>query len=187
MTKAFFLICLILPLLIFSCSLDYGNQNNKQTNIVPEMILSGAKFTRIEKLSETAFLEATVLEIFKEEDVVYGKDVSFKAFEKNGSTISFGNTDFIKIDNRNSIFILLGNTNITDTKNGISINSNNFKWNSKTNQLVSDKDSIVTVSKVPQNSGESSFFASGTGFVLSGLSMQFAFNGKINGIIESKN
>lgn len=180
-----FFVCILCSIFLFSCSLDYGNQSAQDKKILPEMILKDANFVRIEKLNETTALHAETLEIFKEDNVVFGSNVNFKAFDKNKKTIATGRTDLLKIDNRNFCYTMLNNANIKSIQTGMTLYSDCFKWNSKTNQLVSGKDNVVTVIKEPEKAGDAKFSASGTGFVFSGLSLQFAFNGKTTGKIEN--
>ena len=186
MKKVIFSVLAILPLLFVSCSLDYGTQNEQQKRILPEMILSDVNFTRIEKFNETASLQAATLEIFKEDDTIYGNDISFKSFD-NKKVTATGSSEFIKIDNRSSTYLLLGKTNINSTKNGIIINSDNFKWNDKTSQLTSDSDSIVTIHKQPDAKNNTSLTVTGSGFAFSALSLNYVFNGKVNALIETQN
>ncbi|MBO4758802.1 MAG: hypothetical protein J5505_01960, partial [Spirochaetaceae bacterium] len=115
MKKVIFSVLAILPLLFVSCSLDYGTQNEQQKRILPEMILSDVNFTRIEKFNETASLQAATLEIFKEDDTIYGNDISFKSFD-NKKVTATGSSEFIKIDIRSSTYLRLGKTNINSTK-----------------------------------------------------------------------
>ena len=81
-----FFVCILCSIFLFSCSLDYGNQSTQDKKILPEMILKDANFVRIEKLNETTALHAETLEIFKEDNVVFGSNVNFKAFDKNKKT-----------------------------------------------------------------------------------------------------
>lgn len=173
-------------LCFFSCSLDYGTENKQEKRIVPEMILSDAKFTRVEKLVETSNFEASSLEVFNLDDTIYGKDIHFKSFENNRLTAS-GDSEFIKIDNRNSTYLLLGKSNIYGIKNGINIYADNLKWNNRTNQLTSDIDSIVTIYKSPDKNNDASLTITGSGFALSALSLNYVFKGKVNSVIETKN
>ncbi|MBO4438022.1 MAG: LPS export ABC transporter periplasmic protein LptC [Spirochaetaceae bacterium] len=184
--KGFFSGLAILPFLFVSCSLDYGTQNEQQKRILPEMILSDVNFARIEKFEETATLQAATLEIFKEDDTIYGNDVSFKSYD-NKKVTATGSSEFIKIDNRTSTYLLLGNTNINSIKNGITINSENLKWNDKTSQLTSDDTSVVTIHKLPDAKNNSSLTVTGSGFAFSALSLNYVFNGKVNATIETKN
>lgn len=176
----------IFMLCFFSCSLDYGTQTKEEKQILPEMILTDAKFTRVEKLAETATLEASSLEIFNTEDTVYGKEANFKSFE-NKRLVASGTADFIKIDNRNSTYLLLGKTNIYGIKNGINIYADNLKWNNRSNQLTSDINSTVTIFKSPDKNNDSSLTITGSGFALSALSLNYVFKGKVNAVIETKN
>ena len=184
--KGFFSVLAILPFLFVSCSLDYGTQNEQQKRILPEMILSDVNFARIEKFEETATLQAATLEIFKEDDTIYGNDVNFKSFD-NKKVTATGSSEFIKIDNRTSTYLLLGKTNINSIKNGITINSENLKWNDKTSQLTSDDTSVVTIHKLPDAKNNSSLTITGSGFAFSALSLNYVFNGKVNATIETKN
>lgn len=150
------------------------------------MILSDVNFARIEKFEETATLQAATLEIFKEDDTIYGNDVSFKSYD-NKKVTATGSSEFIKIDNRTSTYLLLGKTNINSIKNGITINSENLKWNDKTSQLTSDDTSVVTIHKLPDAKNNSSLTVTGSGFAFSALSLNYVFNGKVNATIETKN
>ncbi|MBO7135913.1 MAG: LPS export ABC transporter periplasmic protein LptC [Spirochaetaceae bacterium] len=186
MKKVIFSVLAIFPLLFFSCSLDYGTQNEQQKRILPEMILSDVNFTRIEKFDDTATLQAATLEIFKEDDTIYGNDVNFKSYD-NRKVAATGSSDFIKIDNRTSTYLLLGKTNINSIKNGITINSDNLKWNDKTSQLTAESDSIVTIHKQPDAKNNTELTVTGTGFAFSALSLNYVFNGKVNALIETQN
>ncbi len=186
MKKVIFPVLAILQFLFVSCSLDYGTQNEQQKRILPEMILSDVNFTRIEKFEDTATLQAATLEIFKEDDTIYGNDINFKSYDKKKVTAT-GSSEFIKIDNRTSIYLLLGKTNINSIKNGITINSENLKWNDKTSQLTSDNDSIVTIHKQPDAKNNTALTVTGSGFAFSALSLNYVFNGKVNALIETQN
>lgn len=186
MKKVRFSVLAVLSLLSFSCSLDYGTQDGQQKRILPEIILSDVKFTRVEKFAETASLEADTLEIFKEDDTIYGSNITFKSFD-NRKVAAYGVSDFLKIDNRTSTYLLLGNTNIHSVKNGIDIFSDNLKWNDRTSQLTADTDSAVTVHKAPDKSNNAALSITGTGFAFSALTLDYVFDGKVKAEIEMKN
>lgn len=185
MKKAWFSVLAIIPFLIFSCSLDYGTQDSQQKRVLPEMILSDVKFTRVEKLAETASFEAEVLEIFKEDDTIYGSNITFKSFD-NRKVAAYGVSDFIKIDNRTYNYLLLGNTNIHSVKNGIDIYSDSLKWNDRTKQLTADSASAVTVHKAPDKGSNASLSVTGTGFAFSALSLDYVFDGRVTASIDTK-
>ena len=183
--KGFFFGLTVLSLLFVSCSLDYGTQGGQQ-RVLPEMILSDVKFTRVEKFADTASLEAETLEIFKEDDTIYGSNITFKSFD-NRKVAAYGVSDFIKINNRTSVYHLLGNANIHSVKNGIDIYSDNLKWNDSTNQLTADTNSSVTIHKAADKDNNASLTVTGTGFSFSALSLNYVFDGKVHAEIETNN
>ena len=115
MKKVIFSVLAIFPILFFSCSLDYGTQNEQQKRILPEMILSDVNFTRIEKFEDTATLQAATLEIFKEDAENKAEYVS--EFLRFGFAIGrFDNSPFLDdlhLCNQMYIATVQGNAELT--------------------------------------------------------------------------
>ena len=74
-----------------ACSLDYGIEEESQNTIVPEMILNDVDFSRIDRGVKVLTLNAESLELFSEDDTIFGKNTQFWLYSRNGECTSYGN------------------------------------------------------------------------------------------------
>ena len=82
--------------------------------------------------------------------------------------------------------MLLGNVRLENYQNNYSIKAQNLKWNSDTEQLVSDKNNLVEVWQYGQNDGDTSLYTKGKGFCFSAFRLGYSFENLIYGTVNAE-
>lgn len=186
--KTFFLVCAVFFALsgLVSCSLDYGIEQEGQNTIVPEMILNNVDFSRIDRGVKVLTLNAESLELFNQDDTTFGKDAQFWLFGRDGACTSFGRCNLLSAENANGVYMLLGDVQLENYQNNYSIKAQNLRWNSNTEQLVSDKESVVEVWQHAKTAEDSSLYTKGSGFCFSAFRLGYQFENAVTGSVSAQ-
>ncbi len=171
---------------LFSCSLDYGVDEEGQNTIVPEMILNNVDFSRIDRGVRVLTLNAQSLELFNQDDTTFGKDARFWLYGRDGKCSSYGSCDLLSAENANGVYMLLGNVQLENYQNNYSIKARNLRWNSNTEQLVSDRENMVEVWQHARTDEDSSLYTKGTGFCFSAFRLGYQFENAVTGSVSAR-
>lgn len=185
--KTVFLFCAVFFAVsgLSSCSLDYETEEEGQNTIVPEMILNNVDFLRIDRGVKVLTLNADSLELFNQDDTTFGKDARFWLFGRNGECTSFGRCDLLNAENATGVYMLLGNVQLENYQNNYSIKAQNLRWNSSTEQLVSDRENTVEVWQHAKTTDDSSLYTKGTGFCFSAFRLGYRFENEVTGSVSA--
>jgi len=168
----------ILFLTFFSCSLNYGTEQNPESS-VPEFTFSQVAFIRYEDNKMSMDLTAEKLEQYKNDGSSFAKNAYFKTYDKDGILDTDGFCGLLSVNSKNEIYSLFDGISIKIYSQELSITADSLRFNAKTEQLTSGIDQTVTISKKDTS-------VSGTGFSASGVSRQYSFSNKIEGTVIEK-
>lgn len=160
-----------------SCSLKYDTMTQNE-DFAPEFMFSNARYTTIEDAKETSILKADILERYKGGKSIYGKDISFELYDKEGKIESSGKCGLLSSNSDTEIYILYDDISIKNEKDNVTIEANILKWNGKNEQLTSNRNDLITIKK-------DNTLIQGTGFSASGISKIFSFTGVVSGTAET--
>lgn len=149
------------------------------------MILIEPKVTRLENGKKTYEISASTLELFSEDDTMYGENIDFSAFNNQGLLSAMGSANLMYADNQNEIFALLNDVKVQSFEHNVQLSSSGLYLDNQKEQLVSGKNDVVHVVRNSSSDSEVRFIASGTGFSMSLVRMEYEFEKNISGIIET--
>lgn len=172
----FFLSLTMLP--IFSCSLDYTVAQAENAGS-PEFVFSDATFTRIEDSKTLLTLHAAEIEQYVSDSTMYGTDLTFSAFDDDGSVSVTGSCGLFSGNTDSGEYYFLGNVELESFTHDMFLKSENVFWNNRTGQLVSSQDAPVVVKK----NGDAEISITGEKFSASGFSSSYVFKGLVSGSI----
>lgn len=162
---------------LVSCSLKYDSPSQSE-EFAPEFMFTEAQYITVEDGKTSTFLTAKTLERYKDGKATYGQNVTFKTFDKDGKAESEGKCGLLSSNSKNDTYVLYDDISITNTKEDISITADVLKWNGKSEQLTSDRNDLITVTK-----GKT--IIQGSGFSASGISKKYSFTGTVTGIAQT--
>lgn len=152
------------------------------------MVFSDSKYYSYEDGVLYSQMEATLLEQYHEESTMYGKQVTFKTYDKEGIIAAEGSCDLISSNTSSDYYTLLGNVKIISYQDNLSLTGESLKWNGKTEQLVSGTGENINIVKAQKEGNENTesmkMDVSGQNFSASGLSGSFQFLGPVSGKIH---
>lgn len=172
--------------LFFSCSLKY-TEDEPEISGVPELVFSDSNYYSYEDGVLYSQMKADLLEQYHEETTMYGRQVTFKTYDKEGGVSAEGSCDLISSNTSSDYYMLLGDVKITSYQENISINGDSLKWNGRTEQLVSGAGETIYIEKgqdANKTSELTKMDVSGSDFSASGLSGSFQFLGPVSGKIH---
>jgi LPS export ABC transporter protein LptC len=185
-------LCLLIgSILIFgiSCSLEYDSDEKEDTTRSPEFLFSGISLQRVENSVTKIMLYAEELEQYKDENSIYAKNVSFQHFDDAGMLDITGSCGLVSADNDTEIYNMFANVQVTSYEQDMTVTAENFKWNTKTEQMISGADDLVNIvyGRVtdPTDTGKTQVTISGTGFSASGVSRIYQFGAAVTGVIDT--
>ena len=169
----------ILSILLFftACSLKYGVNYQDESN-VPEFVFTDAKYTRYEDKKKSMSLSASRLEQYSDGSSMYAKDVEFQVLDSDGEITTRGECSLLSSNSKEELYVLYDNIKIENKKDDMTVEADSLKWNSKTEQLSSSRNDMVSIKK-----GKTVMM--GSGFSASGVSKMFSFNGVVTGQYDS--
>ena len=168
---------ILISIFLCSCSLKYSEGYNVEDS-VPEFSFSDTSFTRYENKEKKLLMTASKLEQYKDGYSMYGKDVSFTVMEDN-EVATEGFCSYLGLNSKAEIYELFDNISITNKKQNMKVTGKKFKWNGKTEQLISGRNDTVMIEK-------DGMTIHGSGFSASGVSNSFAFTSIVTGTLETK-
>ena len=172
-------IFLLFVFLSFSCSLKYSETvNAEETN--PEFIFNHAKLMRYENGQEKVVVLADNIEQYKDSDITYGKNVSFKTYDDDHKIETEGSCGYLYADSDSEVYELYDSIKLFNHAQNTNFFANMLKWNGKTEQLTGGRRDTAKIEK-------DGTVIYGTGFSASGVSKTFSFSGTVSGEIEAKN
>lgn len=163
---------------VFSCTLDYSI-NQAENAGSPEFVFTNATFTRIEDRKAILTLHADAIEQYISDSTMYGKGLTFKAFNDNGSVSVQGSCSLFSGNTDTGEYYFLENVELESFTHDMELSSSDVFWNNRTNQLVSSQSSPVNIIK----KGSSEVTITGRSFSASGFSSSYVFNGPVSGTI----
>ena len=168
-----------------SCSIDYTVPSVAESD-KPEFVFKNASFSRTEGGSVKAVLYAGEIELYRSEDSMYGKDLSFVVYDSDGELSVTGSCGLISADTSREEYIFYDDVSITSYGQNMRVEADNVSWNAKTGQLVSAGVAPVRVfSGGFSNTKSSSISAelTGMGFSADGERMDYVFSEGVSGTI----
>lgn len=174
-------VCLLLPVIFmlfsFSCSLNYLNSENSEDS-TPEFCFKNASYQKFEDNKKKVSLKAEQMEQYKIDGAVFAKKAAFETFDSEGQPETEGQCDLVSANTRQKIYALYGNINLSLPKQEMTITADSLKFNKKTEQITSGKNSEVRLTK-------KDIVMSGYGFSASGVSKSFSFVDTVSGVIKT--
>ncbi|MCR4715447.1 MAG: LPS export ABC transporter periplasmic protein LptC [Treponemataceae bacterium] len=171
-----------------SCSIDYTVPSVAESD-KPEFIFKNASFSRTESGSVTAVLYAGEIELYRSENGMYGKDLSFVVYDSKGSLSVTGSCGLMSADTSLEEYVFYDDVSITSYEQDLRVEADNVRWNGKTGQLVSAGLSPVRVySGGFGEAGKSSVTAelTGMGFSADGNRLEYVFLDGVSGTIYTQ-
>ncbi|MBO5137680.1 MAG: LPS export ABC transporter periplasmic protein LptC [Spirochaetaceae bacterium] len=179
--------------MITSCSLVYKEDVPVAKN-TPELMFKEAKYLQYQDGNISAELTADELEQYKDDEAMYGKNINFATFNKEGEITAEGSCQMICANITSNFYTLIGNVDIFAHEQNTSLKTENLRWNGKTEQLVCGKEDVVYISKGNTKSDsqtlskdENSIELAGKGFSASAISRSYVFTEPVSGVIYVKN
>jgi LPS export ABC transporter protein LptC len=165
---------LVLP----GCSLNYGKLENTET-AVPELTFSNAQLNKYKSNRLTAQIEAERIEQYKNQQVSFARSAAFHTWNDQGEPSLSGSCGLLAADSGTDQYSLFNKIDVTLYSQKIQLQAESLRWNGKTEQLTSSKNTPVVISR-------DNFIVSGTGFSASAVSRSFVFTGNAHGTITDK-
>lgn len=160
-----------------SCSLEYYKAQNSEDSL-PEFIFNDASFSRYENGKSKIKLQAEKIEQYKSDSSTYAQNAEFDSYDDDGNIETTGSCGLLEAKNSDEKYKLFKNINLNMISQKMEIKAESLSFDKKSEQITSDFDSQVQLSKDGMN-------VTGTGFSGSGVSKSFAFEYGVNGTIET--
>lgn len=172
---------LALALLLFvSCSFNYQDVP-AQTVTQPDMIFANVTLKRYADAITDLRVYAKELEMYDEEKVWAGKDISFTQYdEKTHEESMQGETGILYIDEKSEEYALGGTVSFHLIEDDFSVHSPALIWKKKENLLAAPSDETVTITQKDEVTVEGKSFAANT------AAKEFSFAERSTGTIIIK-
>lgn len=170
------LLLTVFSVLIFSlsgCSLKYNSELISEEN-VPQIRLENIVMRRYSDNKKNLELTSSIYEQYKNVSQSYARNASFTLYDSNMNETSKGVTGIISSNSNDQIFALFDGIEFYDQNQNIKIAGDSLKWNGKTEQLVSAKNSEITIKK-------DDLIITGKDFSASAVSNTFLFSNSVRG------
>lgn len=160
-----------------SCSINYDEQVSSREN-TPEFIFKQADFRRYENTKKSMELQAKRLEQYNNNKLSYALEAFFQTWNDKQEPDTDGTCQILCIDQSSKLYTLYNNICIKNHSQNATITADDLKFNGNNEQLTSNINSTVTITK-------DGITVSGTGFSASGVSRSYAFYGQTVGTINT--
>lgn len=160
-----------------SCSLEYYKAQSSE-DLLPEFIFNGASFSRYENGKAKINLQAEKIEQYKSDGSTYAQNAEFDSYDDDGNLETTGSCGLLEAKPGDEKYKLFKNINLNMVSQKMEIKAESLSFDKKSEQITSDFDSQVHLSKSGMN-------VSGTGFSGSGVSKSFVFEHGVSGTIET--
>lgn len=170
------LLLTVFSILLFSlsgCSLKYNSELISEEN-VPQIRLENIVMRRYSDNKKNLELTSSIYEQYKNASQSYARNASFTLYDSNMNETSKGVTGIISSNSNDQIFALFDGIEFYDQNQNIKIAGDSLKWNGKTEQLVSAKNSEITIKK-------DDLIITGKDFSASAVSNTFLFSNSVRG------
>ena len=164
-----------------SCSLDYGSEEAAETQVIPEYSFTQADFMQYEDGQLSLSMTAAGMEQYRDDDALYGCDISFFVYDEDGSVSADGACGLISADTNTDSYTLSGGIRINGYEEELTFAGEKLRWNGSTEQLAGGSGDTVSITQ----EGDSRVVVTGRGFAASGISRTYAFSGAVSGTIET--
>jgi len=169
---------MIILISLGSCSLNYGRDENSESTI-PELNFSNATFKRVEDGQTTISMNAAQLEQYKSDNASFAKDVQFSTYDDNNQLDTEGSCRLLSADTKNKKYGLYNDISLHVNSQSLEITAQALKFDGKTEQLTSNRDSEVSIKKDDMET-------KGRGFSASGVSKTFSFMYAVDGEVTTE-
>lgn len=181
----FTILFFILSSAFFSCSIDYSVPSAGESD-KPEFMFRDVSFSRLEDGVEKVVLYAGGIELYKNEDAMYGSDLSFLVYDDSGDVSVSGTCGLFSVDTTQEEYIFYDDVSITSYEQDLRVEADNIRWNGKTEQLVSAGVAPVRLYSGGYGSSDSSSVSAeleGMGFSADGSDLSYVFSEGVSGVI----
>lgn len=165
---------------MLSCSFNYGN-DVAGNDTLPDMTMSAVSASRYEdaKLSLTA--SAGKLEMYDEDQIWAGEDVSFMQYDPDEPTKlqAEGTAGLLLVNNKDKVYSLGNGVAFQFVPDELTVEAQNLQWNKQAHILRGSLTEEVEIRK------ENGSIIKGTGFFADTLSRFYEFEQTTSGILSS--
>lgn len=189
-----FFLLVLCGFFFFSCSLTYHSEE-PQVSHIPELVFSDARFVSYEEGKVSMILEATLLEQYQDDSALYGSQVYFTTYNKEGEVSAEGQSQVISANSSRKKYSLLGNVEIESFEDDVIIKTDSISWDGRSEQLITGSSDTISIKKGKSETASENEVSEktegssnriemeGSGFSASGLTMKFQFTGPVVGTI----
>lgn len=156
-----------------SCSLQYQRNTNAEDKF-PQIEFKNLKLIQYKNNKKYLEIETSKLEQYKKSSLIYAENVNFNLYNSERKKTSFGNAKLISADSKNNNFQFFDEFEFLDNSQNIKISGTSLKWDNSTEQLVSEKNAKITLTK-------DDLSVTGKDFSASSVSNKFLFSGSVYG------
>lgn len=189
-----FFLLVLCGFFFFSCSLTYHSEE-PQVSHIPELVFSDARFVSYEEGKVSMILEATLLEQYQDDSALYGSQVYFTTYNKEGEVSAEGQSQVISANSSRKKYSLLGDVEIESFEDDVIIKTDSISWDGRSEQLITGSSDTISIKKGKSETSSENEVSEktegssnriemeGSGFSASGLTMKFQFTGPVVGTI----
>lgn len=156
-----------------SCSLEYRRVTDTEEKI-PQIVFENLKMIQYSNNQKKLDLETLKLEQYKNSSIVFAENVKFNLYNLNNEITTFGNANLVSVDTEKENFQFFDKFEFLDKSQDIKISGSSLKWDSETEQIVSEKKSKITLSM-------EDLTITGKDFSASSISNTFLFSDSVYG------
>lgn len=156
-----------------SCSLQYQRNTNAEDKF-PQIEFKNLKLIQYKNNKKYLEIETSKLEQYKKSSLIYAENVNFNLYNSERKKTSLGNAKLISADSKNNNFQFFDEFEFLDNSQNIKISGTSLKWDNSTEQLVSEKNAKITLTK-------DDLSVTGKDFSASSVSNKFLFSGSVYG------
>ena len=137
----------ILSVLFFSCSIDYGDNAlpDKLMDNIPDNILYDFVYTENEGGHRTFSVYAEKAEIFNEKQQTLLTGVVFRQFDSEDNLVSEGRADNGTIFTENNNAEIYGNLDIYSSREEAEVKTSYLYWDNDKKTLTGEPDKTITI------------------------------------------
>lgn len=184
---------LLLVLSVFSlaaCSLSYKVEE-PQVDHIPELVFTEVEYLSYEDGRVRMQMGSTQLEQYRDDNALYGKDVSFSTYNQDGDLSAQGHSQMIAVNSTDQQYSFLGDVFIDSLQEDLVVRAQSLHWDGIDQQLTSGVRDTLELVRGSSSGGDdrqdgeatSRIELAGTGFSASAVSRSFQFSGGVSGVI----
>ncbi|MBQ4330917.1 MAG: LPS export ABC transporter periplasmic protein LptC, partial [Spirochaetaceae bacterium] len=130
---------LLLVLSVFSlaaCSLSYKVEE-PQVDHIPELVFTEVEYLSYEDGRVRMQMGSTQLEQYRDDNALYGKDVSFSTYNQDGDLSAQGHSQMISVNSTDQQYSFLGDVFIDSLQEDLVVRAQSLHWDGIDQQLTS--------------------------------------------------